>query len=159
MPIRFVPFFPFATHFSPHSYVQVTALIIENTYTSVPDYVRDWDIIGPFSFLSTNRWNSGSKIFHIPPTLPIMFCSGRRDRLIRPVHMDNLWELAKQRGKIPGKSARRWFSRGFMVGKSKEEQETEEWAPPKGDKFIEFLAGDFCKLILSFCIILILICD
>lgn len=75
--------------------------------------------------------------------------------------MDNLWEIAQKRGKQLGKSTRGWFSQpGSMFNRSKgngEVKEPEECIVKNGDRFIEFLAGEHCKLIPSVVIILVLI--
>jgi len=93
---------------NPH---KVSALILENTFTSIPDIVRAWPIIGRLSFACTQRWNSASKLSKIPPTLPILFCSGRKDSVVPPEHMDNLWRMSQQRGR---KAVRK--TRGGLVG-------------------------------------------
>jgi len=77
---------------------EVSALIVENTFESLPRVVHDWPTIGHFSFLCTQRWNSSSKIGRIPPSTPILMMSGRRDRVVPPKHMDNLWTTAQKRG-------------------------------------------------------------
>ncbi|KIK02587.1 hypothetical protein K443DRAFT_677443 [Laccaria amethystina LaAM-08-1] len=77
---------------------KVSALIIENTFTSLPDVVRGWPYIGVFSFLCTQKWNSASKIPQIPPTLPILMLSGLLDEVVPEKHMRNLWNIASVRG-------------------------------------------------------------
>lgn len=77
---------------------KISALIIENTFTSLPDIVHGWPIIGVISFLCHQRWNSAAKIVRIPPTLPILMISGRRDEVVPPEHMNKLHQLALLRG-------------------------------------------------------------
>lgn len=77
---------------------KISALIIENTFTSLPDIVHGWPIIGVISFLCHQRWNSAAKIARIPPTLPILMISGRKDEVVPPDHMNKLHQLALLRG-------------------------------------------------------------
>ncbi|KXN81197.1 Protein bem46, partial [Leucoagaricus sp. SymC.cos] len=126
---------------------KIKGLILENTFTSIPDVVHAWPIIGPFSFACTQRWNSASKLPKIPSSLPILFCSGRNDGVVPPVHMDNLWKIAQERGKIA-------LSRGRSGGTGREEDGDddgrtgeveevlmEEWDPPGGDVFQSYTRG------------------
>ncbi|KAF8699469.1 hypothetical protein AX14_000929 [Amanita brunnescens Koide BX004] len=83
---------------------KISALIIENTFTSLPDIVHGWPIIGMISFLCHQRWNSAAKIVRIPPTLPILMISGRRDEVVPPKHMNKLHQLALLRGRPTKKS-------------------------------------------------------
>ncbi|XP_006459634.1 hypothetical protein AGABI2DRAFT_201991 [Agaricus bisporus var. bisporus H97] len=131
---------------------KIAALILENTFTSIPDIVHDWPIIGYFSFLCTQRWNSACKLARIPASLPILFLSGRSDYVVPPRHMDNLWEIAKQRGrKKSGRKIARihggcWTSSQQTDGSDGENSEgpaikDEEWSSPKKDQFISFSSG------------------
>ncbi|KAJ6526783.1 Alpha/Beta hydrolase protein [Mycena capillaripes] len=76
----------------------ISALIVENTFQSLPRVVRAWPIIGPFSFLCTQKWDSASKLPRIPPTTPILMLSGTRDEVVPSAHMTALWEIARKRG-------------------------------------------------------------
>ncbi|KAF7329758.1 Hydrolase-4 domain-containing protein [Mycena kentingensis (nom. inval.)] len=76
----------------------ISALILENTFLSVPRLVRDWPLIGYFSFISTQRWNSASKLPSIPPTTPLLFLSGAADEVVPKKHMHGLWDIAQKRG-------------------------------------------------------------
>ncbi|KAJ7168816.1 Alpha/Beta hydrolase protein [Mycena filopes] len=76
----------------------ISALIIENTFESLPRVVRGFPIIGIFSFLCTQRWNSYAKIRRIPPSTPILMLSGFLDAIVPRKHMENLWGLAQKRG-------------------------------------------------------------
>jgi len=103
----------------------ITAVIVENTFQSLPRIVRDWPIIGPFSFLCMQKWKSVSKIQLIPPTTPILMLSGSLDEVVPQKHMKALWDLAKNRGQ-----------------KKKQKQETEESDDsPKRDMFVTFPHG------------------
>ncbi|CAK5270696.1 unnamed protein product [Mycena citricolor] len=76
----------------------VSAIIVENTFLSLPRVVRDWPVIGPFSFLCFQRWDSASKIKRIPRSTPILMLSGAQDEIVPPKHMSALWDLAQKRG-------------------------------------------------------------
>ncbi|KAJ7111817.1 Alpha/Beta hydrolase protein [Mycena epipterygia] len=93
----------------------ITALIVENTFESLPRVVRDWPVIGPFSFLCFQKWNSAAKIPLIPPTTPILMLSGAQDEVVRKKHMTALWEIARKRGKecVPEKDRFETFPEGF----------------------------------------------
>ncbi|KAJ7767295.1 purine nucleoside permease-domain-containing protein [Mycena metata] len=76
----------------------IAALIVENTFLSLPRVVRDWPIIGLFSFLCFQRWNSAVKLPRIPPTVPILMLSGTQDEVVPRKHMQALWLIAQKRG-------------------------------------------------------------
>jgi len=102
---------------------QINGLIIENTFTSLPGAVRDFPIIGWFSFLCNQKWDSLAKIRLIPPTVPILMLSGLQDKLVRPHHMTTLWKTAGKRGQ------------------SKKGKETEPNVKAKKDLFVSFDFG------------------
>jgi len=77
---------------------KINALIVENTFTSLPDVVRGWPIIGIFSFICFQKWNSASKLPRIPKALPILMLSGDWDQVVPSKHMQTLWEIATKRG-------------------------------------------------------------
>ncbi|KAJ7486436.1 alpha/beta-hydrolase [Mycena galericulata] len=76
----------------------ISALIVENTFQSLPLVVRDWPVIGSFSFLCFQKWNSAAKLPRISPTIPILMLSGERDEVVPKKHMAALWEIARKRG-------------------------------------------------------------
>ncbi|KAJ7729820.1 Alpha/Beta hydrolase protein [Mycena metata] len=78
---------------------KITALILENTFTSIPNLVpHALPLLGPFTFLCHQKWDSASKIPSIPTTTPILMLSGVADELIPKEHMRALWEIVVQRG-------------------------------------------------------------
>jgi pimeloyl-ACP methyl ester carboxylesterase len=79
-------------------FLQIAALIIENTFTSLPNVVRDWPIIGHFSFLCNQKWNSTTRIPLLPTSLPILMLSGERDEVVPQKHMEELRDRAQRRG-------------------------------------------------------------
>ena len=72
---------------------RLAALVVENSFTSVPDMV---DIVLPalryFKFLSRNQWSSEEKISAIQ--MPTLFLSGLMDELIPPSMMDRLHQAS-----------------------------------------------------------------
>jgi hypothetical protein len=84
---------------------QIAALILENTFTSLPSLVpHALPLLGPFSFLCHQKWDSASKVPLIPATTPILMLSGVADELVPKEHMRALWEVVARRGetKTPG---------------------------------------------------------
>ena len=74
---------------------EVQAIVLENTYTSVPDMI---DILMPFlsplkHYLCNIKWDSDKKIQKLKQ--PILFISGDRDELVPTSQMVKLHELAK----------------------------------------------------------------
>ena len=74
---------------------KVKGLILENTFTSIPDMV---DVVMPWvapmkSLVLRIGWHSKARIPAI--TAPILFISGRRDELVPPAHMDALLAAAR----------------------------------------------------------------
>eukprot|EP00088_Acartia_fossae_P012153 TRINITY_DN1624_c0_g1_i1.p1 TRINITY_DN1624_c0_g1~~TRINITY_DN1624_c0_g1_i1.p1 ORF type:complete len:389 (-),score=59.86 TRINITY_DN1624_c0_g1_i1:932-2098(-) len=72
---------------------RIGALIIENTFTSIPDIAR---ILFPFKFIKMlpvwfykNQFKSAKKVCKI--TQPVLFVSGLMDKLIPPAMMTNLY--------------------------------------------------------------------
>ncbi|SJL01023.1 related to S.pombe Bem46 protein [Armillaria ostoyae] len=76
---------------------KVQALIIENTFLSIPTVVRELPLIRYFTFFVHQKWDSASKISSIPRTTPILMLSGKRDQVVPEKHMHELWALAQTR--------------------------------------------------------------
>lgn len=73
----------------------IQGLILENTFTSISDMV---DRIFPYisflkKFILRIEWNSLDAIRGLK--IPILFISGRNDQIVPPIHMDRLYEAAK----------------------------------------------------------------
>lgn len=89
------------------AYVQVRALILENTFLSLPRLIPSampW--LSPVSFLCHQKWDSASKIPLIPIQTPILMLSGERDEVVPSEHMEELERLMRNvpgRGRRPGK--------------------------------------------------------
>ncbi|KAF9531417.1 BEM46 family protein [Crepidotus variabilis] len=91
---------------------KIEGLILENTFTSLPELVpHALPVLGPFSFLCHQKWDSASKIPSIPATTPILMLSGARDEIVPKAHMRALWEAVAKRGEKKTQSGRE-----FKVG-------------------------------------------
>jgi len=74
---------------------KIHAIVLENTFTSVPEMTR---VVLPhlgfmfplFSFLCTNRWESGEEIKSF--TKPTLFLSGEKDELVPEWMMQKLFQ-------------------------------------------------------------------
>ncbi|KAH0826357.1 Alpha/Beta hydrolase protein [Lanmaoa asiatica] len=77
---------------------QVTALILENTFTNLPRLIpRAFPLLSPLTFLCHQKWNSASKIPFIPKSTPILMLSGVQDEVVPREHMQELWEIITRR--------------------------------------------------------------
>ncbi|KIY50246.1 alpha/beta-hydrolase [Fistulina hepatica ATCC 64428] len=77
---------------------KITAMILENTFTSLPAVVPSaLPLLGPLAFLCREKWDSASKIPLIPASIPILMLSGSADQLIPKEHMHALWDLVANR--------------------------------------------------------------
>jgi len=76
---------------------KVHALIVENTFLSIPKMVpATLPILGPFRFLCFQKWDSEKSIALIPRTTPILLLSGLEDEVVPASHMERLFEIATQ---------------------------------------------------------------
>jgi pimeloyl-ACP methyl ester carboxylesterase len=76
---------------------KISAVILENTFRSLPQVVRGWPYIGWLSFACVQKWNSASKVPNIPSSIPILMLSGACDEVVPQDHMFHLWNLVKKR--------------------------------------------------------------
>jgi len=77
-----------------------TALIIENTFMSLPRLIptaMPW--LGPFSFLCHEKWESYLKAPKLPPTIPVLMLGGARDDVVPRSQMQELWTIIRNRGR------------------------------------------------------------
>jgi alpha-beta hydrolase superfamily lysophospholipase len=117
-----------------YNFRQITALMIENTFTSAPDVLKKHPgIIGYLTFLVTQKWYSARKISHMPTTLPILMLSGLDDTVIPSSHMAKLWEIASTRNSPPK------LRNGTVP----------EYIPPQNDMFQDFPYGQHSEFCLS----------
>ncbi|KAF8906713.1 BEM46 family protein [Mucidula mucida] len=79
---------------------KIAALIVENTFTSLPELVPHvLPLLSSFTFLCHQKWDSGSKASRLPSSLPVLLLSGSADTLVPPTHMQILRDRFKLRGK------------------------------------------------------------
>ncbi|KAG6828645.1 hypothetical protein H0H92_007159 [Tricholoma furcatifolium] len=114
----------------------ISGVIVSNTFTSIPDLVRTWPVIGVFSFICTQKWRSKDKLRKISADTPILMISGRNDEVI-PAHlMDRLWEAAQKRGLLV-KSSFPWP----MCSSTPEDTADPAETNPVHDKFVKIRSG------------------
>ncbi|KAI9892839.1 MAG: hypothetical protein M1814_000998 [Vezdaea aestivalis] len=78
----------------------VHGLVLENTFTAMRKLIPS--VMPPAKYLARlchEIWASDTYLPLITDT-PILFLSGRRDEIIPPSHMDQLYEICKSRSKI-----------------------------------------------------------
>jgi len=80
-----------AVHVGKNNSEHIAAIILENTFTSVPDMMKlMFPMFSWFSFLCTNKWNSLESIkSFVKPTL---FLSGDKDELVPRWMMEKLYK-------------------------------------------------------------------
>ena len=113
---------------------QIRAIILENTFLSLPRLVPSaFPILGPFSSLCHQKWDSASKVPLIPRDTPILMLSGVRDEVVPNQHMKELWEIVQKRT-LAGKGSET---------ETEQEGKTVHEARGRGgySKFIEFEQG------------------
>ncbi|TFK27902.1 hypothetical protein FA15DRAFT_585462 [Coprinopsis marcescibilis] len=77
---------------------KISALILENTFLSIPILVKDFPApFRSFPFLCTQKWPSVERIQWIPRETPILMLGGDADMVVRPRHMQGLWAVARER--------------------------------------------------------------
>ncbi|KAG7095010.1 hypothetical protein E1B28_005804 [Marasmius oreades] len=73
------------------------ALIIENTFISIPAVAKDLPGIRHLTFAINQTWESQHRIATIPRSIPILMFSGTDDEVVPPSHMKKLWEISRTR--------------------------------------------------------------
>lgn len=77
---------------------KINGLILENTFLSLPSLVPHvLPLLGPFSFLCHQKWDSASKIGKIPKTTPMLMLSGLQDEIVPASQMVELKRLAGEK--------------------------------------------------------------
>jgi len=78
----------------------ITALIIENTFMSLPRLIPSavpW--LGPVSFLCHQKWESYLKVPKLPPSIPVLMLGGALDEVVPRSQMQELWAIIRNRGR------------------------------------------------------------
>ncbi|KAI9674443.1 MAG: hypothetical protein M1817_001781 [Caeruleum heppii] len=79
----------------------ISGLVLENTFTSMRKLIPS--AFPPARYLARlchQIWPSEALLPTITPTLPILFLSGRRDEIVPPSHMTQLYRLSRAKTKI-----------------------------------------------------------
>jgi hypothetical protein len=115
-PPKCVYIISYGTHASLISLLQIRALILENTFMSLPRLIPSaLPFLSPVSFLCHQKWDSASKLPLIPKETPILMLSGVRDEIVPREHMQALWEIvvAREEKGMPITSRYEEFPRGM----------------------------------------------
>ncbi|KAN0124281.1 alpha/beta-hydrolase [Russula decolorans] len=103
----------------------ITALIIENTFMSLPRLIptaMPW--LGPFSFLCHQKWESYLKAPKLPPSIPVLMLGGARDEVVPRSQMKELWAIIRNRGRET--SNKKLLARSVKAKGAAAEEEDEE---------------------------------
>ncbi|KAH9991654.1 Alpha/Beta hydrolase protein [Russula compacta] len=140
----------------------ITALIIENTFMSLPRLIPSaLPLLGPFSFLCHQKWESYLKAPKLPPNMPVLMLGGAGDEVVPRSQMQELWEIIRSRGRDAAQRRKKQLPSSNSGGAARSEKaeggdEDEEGedrprpgdpkGPPRvltdgGNKYIEFGAG------------------
>lgn len=80
---------------------QVSGMILENTFLSLPQVVPYlFPILTPFTFMVHEKWPSEDRMPEIPARIPALFLAGQKDEVVPPDHMRKLYELSKSTNKV-----------------------------------------------------------
>jgi hypothetical protein len=114
-----------------HKSFQIRALILENTFTSLPSLIPNaLPLLSPFSFLCHQKWESALKIPLIPRSTPMLLLSGVMDEVVPREQMQALWEVVGRR-------------QGVKAAEGEGDNETKEngQVGEGRSKFVEFAMG------------------
>ncbi|KAF9476609.1 alpha/beta-hydrolase [Pholiota conissans] len=120
---------------------KVSALIVENTFTSIPDLV--WGrfplLIKWISVFCTQHWHSRRKIKTLPSSLPILMLSGLLDSVVPAAHMSKLWDVSQTRHYSGG--FWRWVQHRISPATKSQEKQA-----PIMDEFCVFEYGEHVEM-------------
>lgn len=78
----------------------VQGLILENTFLSIPKTVPHiFPFLKYFTFFVHQKWELEKLVPLIPPSIPVLFHSARKDEIVPPSHMDRIYELSQSTDK------------------------------------------------------------
>ncbi|KAH8986302.1 alpha/beta-hydrolase [Lactarius akahatsu] len=78
----------------------IAALVIENTFMSLPRLIPTaMPLLGPFSFLCHQKWESYLKAPKLPPDMRVLMLGGARDEVVPRSQMQELWAIIRSRGR------------------------------------------------------------
>lgn len=79
----------------------VLGIILENTFLLIPKTVPHvFPALKYFTLLVHQKWNTEVLVPHIPPTIPVLLFSARKDEIVPPTHMDRIYHLLNTNEKI-----------------------------------------------------------
>jgi fermentation-respiration switch protein FrsA (DUF1100 family) len=135
---------------------KISALIVENTFTSIPDLISGrvpWDLKF-IRYFCTQHWNSRRKIATLPSLLPILMFSGLLDTVVPASDMQRLWDVAQTRhvAKTRHVEGGRWHSNQCLMRKIRHAEDgkhsgTEIQGQEERDKFFKFEHGGHRSLL------------
>ncbi|KAH9059319.1 Alpha/Beta hydrolase protein [Lactarius vividus] len=117
----------------------ITALIVENTFMSLPRLIPTaMPLLGPFSFLCHQKWESYLKAPKLPPDMRVLMLGGARDEVVPRSQMQELWAIIRSRGR-----ARDAEKPASLPSPSTTEKARGKRVPPRvvtddGNTYIEF---------------------
>ncbi|KAG5719431.1 Protein bem46 [Termitomyces sp. T112] len=94
-----------AVHLASQNPSKITALILSNTFTSLPSLISSPSslpfLIRLFALLGmcTQKWDSERNMKSVRRETAVFVVSGGRDQLVRPKMAEKLWDIVKGRGK------------------------------------------------------------
>ncbi|KAH8979922.1 Alpha/Beta hydrolase protein [Lactarius hatsudake] len=133
----------------------ISALIIENTFMSLPRLIPSaMPLLGPFSFLCHQKWESYLKAPKLPPDMRVLMLGGARDEVVPRSQMQELWAIIHTRGRardaekpasLPASSTTTEKARGKRAENDDDDDDGAK-VPPRvvtdgGNTYIEFSAG------------------
>ncbi|CAO3588468.1 unnamed protein product [Absidia cylindrospora] len=79
---------------------KIQGIIVENTFTSIYDMVCAlYPAYSPYPYIAKyclwNHWDSDRRIQTLPSTIRLLFLSSKRDEIVPPSHMKQLYSLAQ----------------------------------------------------------------
>lgn len=84
-----------AIHIASKNYVQVSGVILENTFLSVRKAIPHiFPFLSRFTWLCHQVWNSEVDITKISPQVKMIFLSAELDEIVPPDHMTKLFDIA-----------------------------------------------------------------
>ncbi|RLV89752.1 putative membrane protein [Spathaspora sp. JA1] len=90
-----------AIYIAAHYGESISGVIIENTFLSIPKAVPHvFPLLKYLAPLVHQVWDSESLVDKISPEIPVMLMSARKDEIVPPSHMDEIFRKLKSQVKI-----------------------------------------------------------
>lgn len=79
----------------------VEGIILDNTFLSIRKTIPHiFPVLKYFTTFVHQKWDLEKIIGNIPPDIPVLFLSARKDEIVPPLHMDQLFALSKSEDKM-----------------------------------------------------------